>query len=187
MIKRVLLTGLALALAAASADAGPLRRLFGRGGCGGGASYQHQSYSTQSYRATASAGGCGVYQTQSSSSQSFQSYQAAGFVAGGAQDALAEVNAQRAARGLRPFLPDPGLTVGAMRAAAERARRGLFGHLPNDFVMLPPGAHARAGGCAARGPGEPFAACCVLENWTYAGAATVVGPNGTAYHHIFVR
>src|SRR5262249_41577712 len=49
-------------------------------------------------------------------------------------DALAEVNAARAARGLRPFLRDDDLTVAARTAAQYRARALCAGHTGNDFA-----------------------------------------------------
>lgn len=105
----------------------------------------------------------------------------------GANDALAEVNATRARRGLRPFLPDPLLTQGAMSCAQTRARSRIQGHLPNDFGHLPPGANARSAGCAAWEPSMGWGACCTYENHTYAGAAWAMGSDGRRYMHIFVR
>lgn len=105
----------------------------------------------------------------------------------GGEDALAEVNAQRAARGLPPYLPDPALTAGARAAAAARAARGLFGHTPNDFAYLPPGANARAAGCAAYPDAYGWMSCAVYERATYAGAAWVRGADGRRYMHLFVR
>lgn len=104
-----------------------------------------------------------------------------------AVEALAEVNARRARSGLRPFLHDPLLTEGAKRCAVERARRLLFGHLPSDFAYLPPGAKARAGGCAAYPPGMGWYSCCCEDNATYAGAAWAIGRDGRRYMHLFVR
>lgn len=101
-------------------------------------------------------------------------------------DALAQVNAQRAARGLRPFLRDEGLSQAANRCAAFRARHGLFGHTGNDFSFVV-GGGASAAGCAAYPASYGFMACCTYENYTYAGAASVVGADGRSYHHIFVR
>lgn len=104
-----------------------------------------------------------------------------------AVEALAEVNARRARSGLRPFIQDPLLTEGAKRCAIERARRGLFGHLPSDFAYLPPGAQARAGGCAAYPPSMGWYSCCCEDNATYAGAAWAMGRDGRRYMHLFVR
>ena len=100
--------------------------------------------------------------------------------------ALDEVNAKRAARGLRPFVHDPLLTAAAERCAAFRATQRMFGHTSNDFAFLL-GASASAAGCAAYPASYGFMACCVYDGYTYAGAATVVGPDGRSYHHIFVR
>jgi hypothetical protein len=104
-----------------------------------------------------------------------------------AVSALAEVNQARARRGLRPFLYDHNLTIAASRAAHARAARGIQGHLPNDFAMLPPGTHARAAGCAAWLPSLGWGSCCTYEQHTYAGAAWAMGRDGRRYMHLFVR
>ncbi len=111
------------------------------------------------------------------------------FLAGSAQagdDALAEVNAARAARGLPAFQRDDGLTQAAMAAADYRAARLIEGHA-NDFAFLPSGSGADAAGCAAWPQGMGFRSCCLYENWAYAGAATTKGRDGKLYHHLFVR
>ena len=69
-----------------------------------------------------------------------------------AKDVLGEVNAARAARGLRPFLLDEDLARGAEACAAYRARYRMEGHTANDFGFLPAGVRARAAGCAAWRP-----------------------------------
>jgi hypothetical protein len=104
-----------------------------------------------------------------------------------AGEALAEVNAKRAARGLPPLLPDPGLTEGAFRVAAFRAHHGLFGHTSNDFGFLPPGSSASSGGCAAYPASYGWMSCCVYDRATYGGAAFVTGTDGRRYMHLFVR
>lgn len=101
-------------------------------------------------------------------------------------DALDEVNAVRAARGLRPYIKDDGLTAGAHNAARFRAERFIAGHTSNDFAALPAGVNATAAGCAAWG-GNEWGSCCTYENWTYAGAAWVRGSDGRRYMHLFVR
>jgi len=103
------------------------------------------------------------------------------------QEALNEVNATRAQRGLRPYAHDPNLSVAALSAAQYRAARRLAGHTPSDFAHLPPGTDATAAGCAAWPPGLGWGACCTYENWTTAGAAIVIGPDGQRYMHLFVR
>jgi hypothetical protein len=102
-------------------------------------------------------------------------------------DALEEVNAARAARGLRPFIKDDNLTAGAMNVADFRAARRMAGHTKNDFAGLPAGCTARAAGCAAWPPSMGWGACCTYENYRYAGAAWAMGPDGKRYMHLFVR
>jgi hypothetical protein len=102
-------------------------------------------------------------------------------------DGLDEVNAKRAARGLRPFLRDDGLTLAARAAAAFRARYGLFGHTSNDFAFVPAGTPATSAGCAAYPAGYGWLSCCTYESYTYAGAAWVTGADGRRYMHLFVR
>jgi hypothetical protein len=101
--------------------------------------------------------------------------------------ALEEVNAARAARGLRPFVEDPSLTEAADAAAAYRADRFIAGHTGNDFAFLPNGAQATASGCAAWPDHFGWGSCCTYENWTYAGAGWVRGRDGRRYMHLFVR
>ncbi len=103
------------------------------------------------------------------------------------ENALAEVNAARAARGLRPFVEDEGLTAAAIGAADFRAARLLAGHTGNDFGFVPQGSFARAAGCAAWEPSFGWGSCCSYESWTYAGAAFSTGRDGRRYMHLFVR
>lgn len=107
--------------------------------------------------------------------------------AGKAVDALDVLNRQRAARGLRPYLRDPALTIGAMAVAKYRAEHRIYGHCRSDFAFLPDGTRASAAGCAANPPGFGFMACCRFENWRYCGAAHVMGADGRLYCHLFVR
>lgn len=102
-------------------------------------------------------------------------------------DAIDEVNAERARRGLQPFQHDPQLTVAAREAARQRAAGLIAGHLPNDFACLPAAAHATAAGCAAWEPSWGWGACCTYDNYTYGGAAWVMGSDGRRYMHLFVR
>jgi hypothetical protein len=104
-----------------------------------------------------------------------------------AGDALDQVNAQRARRGLPPFVRDEGLTRAAQAAASYRAANLMFGHTANDFQFLPPGAQAAAAGCAAYPASYGFMACCTYESYRFAGAASVVGSDGRTYHHLFVK
>src|SRR5262249_51767015 len=104
-----------------------------------------------------------------------------------AQQVLDEVNAARAARGLRAFLLDENLARAANECAVYRAKNRMDGHTPNDFGFLPPGAQARAAGCAAWPVSMGWGSCCTYENYQYAGAAWCVGPDGKRYMHLFVR
>lgn len=108
-------------------------------------------------------------------------------VASTTQKALDEVNAARAARGLRPYLLDENLARAASACAAYRAKYRMEGHTSNDFAFLPQGATARAAGCAAWPVGWGWGSCCMYDNYQYAGAAYCVGPDGNRYMQIFVR
>lgn len=103
-----------------------------------------------------------------------------------AGDALDEVNAARAQRGLKPFARDEGLTRAAQSAASHRAAHAIGGHTENDFAHLPSGCSADAAGCACWNVGDGWGACCTYEDWPYAGAAAVVGKDGRRYMHLFV-
>ncbi len=107
--------------------------------------------------------------------------------AGEGDDALTEVNAARAARGLKPFKEDPGLTQAAKACADYRAAHRIEGHTRNDFSFVPAGSSARAAGCAAWPQGQGWGSCCTYERWTYAGAAYSIGKDGRRYMHLFVR
>ena len=102
-------------------------------------------------------------------------------------DALAEVNAARAARGLRPFIKDADLTAGATNVAEFRAARLIAGHTVNDFAGLPPRCMATSAGCAAWEPSWGWGSCCTYDNYTYAGAAWAMGRDGRRYMQLFVR
>jgi len=104
-----------------------------------------------------------------------------------AGDALDMVNAKRAAHGLRPYVRDEGLTQAAFAAASYRAQHLMFGHTRNDFQFLPPGCNASSAGCAAYPASFGFMACDIYDNYTFAGAAWVPGPDGKMYCHLFVR
>lgn len=104
-----------------------------------------------------------------------------------ATDAIDEVNATRAARGLPPFIKDPNLTAGAMAVADYRASNLIAGHTSSDFAFLPRGVFAPSAGCAAWHPGWGWGACCTYDSWRYAGAAYAVGRDGRRYMHLFVH
>jgi hypothetical protein len=102
-------------------------------------------------------------------------------------EALDEVNAVRAKRGLPAFQYDEGLTRAAQACAQFRADRLIQGHTSNDFAFLPAGAQAPAAGCAAWEPSMGWGACCTYERYAYAGAAYALGRDGRRYMHLFVR
>lgn len=104
----------------------------------------------------------------------------------GYADGLDELNTLRAARGLPPYVRDPGLTQAAGACATIRARSFCFGHLPNDFAHLPPGSRADASGCAAYPASYGWLSCAMWENNRYAGAAWAQGADGKRYMHLFV-
>lgn len=102
-------------------------------------------------------------------------------------EALDEVNAARVARGLKPFVHDPLLSKAAYACAKTRAASHIHGHLQSDFAYLPSGASARAAGCGALDTSWGWGTCCTYDNYTYAGAAWVMGSDGRRYMHLFVR
>ena len=102
-------------------------------------------------------------------------------------DALDEVNAARAARGLRPFTRDDGLTQAAKACAAYRAKRLIAGHSPDDFRFVPNGSRASAAGAGAGADSFGWLTCCSWEPWTYAGAAWSRGADGRRFMSLFVR
>lgn len=108
-------------------------------------------------------------------------------IVNGSDDALGEVNAARAQRGLRPFLPDAQLNQAARSCAKIRATSYIDGHLPSDFAYVPAGTTASAAGCGALEPSWGWGTCCTYDNYTYAGAAWVMGNDGRRYMHLFVR
>lgn len=105
----------------------------------------------------------------------------------GAQEALHEVNAARAARGLPPYQYDPGLTQAAMTVASTRAASLNAGHTANDFAGLPSGVTASASGCAAWPASMGWGSCATYDRYTYAGAAWAPGRDGRRYMQLFVR
>lgn len=106
---------------------------------------------------------------------------------GGSVEALAEVNAARAQRGLPPFAHDEELYLAACRCAELRAQYRIAGHTANDFAALRPGNYAAAAGCGALEWSWGWGTCCTYENYRFAGAAYVVGADGKRYMHLFVR
>lgn len=190
MMLRCLFALLALSLAAIDSEAGPLRR---------GNSYQYPSYQYPSYQfpsyqyptyqqpAVMPAGEYTANYTPVVTAGTPVVSADAAMWSAGAGDGLDEVNAKRAARGLRPFVRDDGLTHAARACAQYRAQSGMFGHTSNDFGFLPPGSSAASAGCAAYPASYGWMSCCTYENYTYAGAAWVTGTDGRRYMHLFVR
>ena len=162
-----------------SADAGPFRRR----------AVQQPTYSpsVSSYSTMSAASSTYTDGSVTTTSSSFESSTTT--ISGeGAVEALGEVNAKRAARGLRPLIMDPNLTIAAQRTAAFRARNLLFGHTSNDFSFVPAGVSASSAGCAAYPESYGWLSCCTYEsNYTYGGAAWALGRDGKRYMHLFVR
>lgn len=186
MLLRSLLAALALATAATDSEAGPFRR------------HARPAYPptyqpvyqppTVTPTVTSAAEPVSGYTTVVTPAVAVGSPGTGSVSAGGSDgDGLDEVNAKRAARGLRPFIRDEGLTQSARACAQFRAANGLFGHTANDFAFVPAGTLATAAGCAAYPVSYGWMSCCVYDNNTYAGAAWVTGSDGRRYMHLFVR
>lgn len=107
----------------------------------------------------------------------------------GNEDAMDEVNAKRAQKGLRPLQKDPLLSQGAFECAKRRASRGIHGHLPeSDFSCLPPGANATVGGAGALEDSWGWETCAYdSTQYTVGGAAWVRGRDGLRYMSFFGR
>jgi hypothetical protein len=103
------------------------------------------------------------------------------------EDALDEVNAKRSSLGLKPYIKDPKLALAAVNCARYRAANLIRGHT-DDFAFLPAGSNCNTAGCGALTPDWGWQSCCDDESqWTYAGAAWVMGSDGRRYMHLFVR
>ena len=106
-------------------------------------------------------------------------------------DALDEVNAKRATRGLHPYTRDEGLTVAARAAAKYRAERHMFGHAMDqpmgDFRFVPKGTTAVSAGCAAYPASYGWMSCDIWEPNRYGGAAWYPGTDGKRYMHLYIR
>lgn len=105
-------------------------------------------------------------------------------------NALAEVNAERAKRGLPAYINDPLLSKAALDAAAFRAANLIDGHVGGnrgDFAFLPSGAVSNTAGCGALEPSWGWGACGTFDNYTHCGAAWVMGSNGKRFMHAFYR
>lgn len=178
MTVRALLALTLLTAVTAASEAGPFRRR------------SQPTYSTPTYQAPSYQPATPVASDVPVTSVSYSSPLTSGdplAASVGVGDGLDEVNALRAARGLRPLLRDEALTAGAQACAAARAARFQFGHTSNDFAFLPPGAIARSAGCAAYPASYGWMSCCVYDGATYGGAAWVTGADGKRYMHLFVR
>lgn len=107
-----------------------------------------------------------------------------------ASDPLAQVNARRAAAGLRPYVLDPGLQHAATACVQYRARLRIRGHViggMGDFQFVPAGTSASAAGADGAGATAEFATCAMYDGYTAAGAASAQDANGNWYHQLFVR
>jgi len=180
---RLLLAALALAIIATDSQAGPFRR---RAQSAYQPTYQQPVYESPTYTPSAVAPS-GEYVTNYTPAATASPAPSAEPVGWSAGDGLDEVNAKRAASGLRPFIRDEGLTQAARSCAEFRATHGLFGHTGNDFAFVPAGSSASSTGCAAYPAEYGWMSCCTYENYTYAGAAYVTGRDGRRYMHLFVR
>lgn len=182
MLFRSLLAGLVLASVATVSEAGPFRR------------QSRTTYQTV-YRSPTVVMPANVIVTSPTPPATSTVEHVSGYTpiatpavtSGSDGDGLDEVNAKRAARGLRPFLRDEGLTQAARACAQFRAANGLFGHTSNDFSFVPPGTSASAAGCAAYPASYGWMSCCVYDGNTYGGAAWATGRDGRRYMHLFVR
>lgn len=102
---------------------------------------------------------------------------------GQAADALRVLNLQRSYFNLHPLLPDPQLQAAAERAAAERASRGITGHL-NGRGGNPVAGRWEGTGHDSRSDmwGIRFHSCYQKhKSAQYAGVAYVVTRHGTYY------
>ena len=93
---------------------------------------------------------------------------------------------QRAAKGLKPYIMCVELQRAAEECVKHRARHRIQGHTANDMSFAAQG-YASCAGCAAWPNTGGFGACAILDNYTYAGAATVAGADGVAYHQLLLR
>lgn len=103
-------------------------------------------------------------------------------------DAMDEVNAKRAQKGLPPLQKDPLLSQAAFACAKQRASRNIHGHLESDFAYLPPGGNATVAGCGALDDSWGWETCAYdSRQYTVGGAAWVRGPGGLRFMHFFGR
>lgn len=106
------------------------------------------------------------------------------------KDALDELNAQRAQRGLPPYRRDPALTKAAMKCASTRAKTHVHGHMQggmSDFTCLDAGVPCECTGAEAPGQNYPpgFWTCAMYDNYTVAGAARAFDERGEQYMSLF--
>lgn len=102
-----------------------------------------------------------------------------------ADNAIEQVNRQRAAKGLPPFINDPGLQQAAEACCNYRAKNCIEGHCNNDFQFVPAGTYCPVAGCAAWRWDGTFGACALYDNYRYAGCAWYMGRDGRCYMHAF--
>mgnify|MGYP002626417138 CR=1 FL=1 len=98
-------------------------------------------------------------------------------------NALEELNKRRARAGLPAFKPDAQLQAAAERSASAQARSGAMYH------CLHIGSRSGVGYQWGADPtGKQFNTCYAFGyQGGYAGAAAVVGPNGSTYYALDIR
>jgi hypothetical protein len=113
-------------------------------------------------------------------------------------NALAQVNAARAARGVYALAPAADLQAQAELESIWRAQRGTGGHWPNG--CSPGRAEGVGYQSGADYYGQEFNTCYhtsskrrwqagagYTTSYRYAGAAVAVSPNGTSYYTLLLR
>lgn len=108
----------------------------------------------------------------------------------GSADAMAEVNAKRASKGLPPLRKDSLLCQAALLVSKQRAARGIHGHLPeSDFTYVHQvNGSASVGGCGALEDSWGWETCAYdSPQYSVGGAAWVRGSDGLRYMTFFGR
>ena len=106
----------------------------------------------------------------------------------GSENAMTEVNAKRALKGLPALQVDLLLCKAAHDCAKQRAARNIHGHLPESDFSYVHGTSATVGGCGALEDSWGWETCAYdSSQYTVGGAAWVRGPNGLRFMHFFGR